>query len=62
MSQMLFGQPKDEKLVMAEGDEVNFLTISPIKYILGFSSPIRTDKNEFDGVINPLKPINIDGI
>ena len=62
MSQMLFGQPRNEKLVMVEGDEVNFLTISPIKYILGFSSPIRTDKNEFKGVIIPLEPINIDGI
>ena len=62
MSQMLFGQPKDEKLVMVEGEEVNFLTISPIKYMLGISSPIRTDKSEFKGVINPLEPINIDGI
>ena len=62
MSQMLFGQPKDEKLVMVEGEEVSFLTISPIKYMLGISSPIRTDKSEFKGVINPLEPINIDGI
>ena len=30
--------------------------------MLGISSPIRTDKNEFKGVINPLEPINIDGI
>jgi len=61
-SQMIFGQPDDEKLIINENSETNFLTISAIKYMLGFNSPIRTDKEEFKGVINPLEPINIDGI
>ena len=46
MTQMVFGQPKDEKLKVREDSEVSFLTISPIKYIMGFSNPTRTDKNE----------------
>ena len=62
LSQMIFGQPNDEKLVISEGDEVSFLTIRPLKYIMGFSNPVRTDIEEFKGVINPLEPINIDGI
>jgi parallel beta-helix repeat protein len=62
MTQMVFGQPQDEKLKVKEDSEVSFLTISPIKYIMGFSNPTRTDKNEFKGVINPLEPIVIDGI
>ena len=61
-SQMIFGQPDDEKLIINENSETSFLTISAIKYMLGFNSPIRTDKEEFKGVINPLEPINIDGI
>ena len=62
LSQMIFGQPNDEKLIINESSEVSFLTIRPFKYMLGFSNPIRTDKEEFKGVINPLEPINIDGI
>tara|TARA_B100001093_G_scaffold455185_1_gene465103 strand:- start:3491 stop:4696 length:1206 start_codon:yes stop_codon:yes gene_type:complete len=62
ISQMVFGQPVDEKLKVKEDSEVSFLTISPIKYMMGFSNPTRTDKNEFKGVINPLEPIVIDGI
>ena len=62
ISQMVFGQPEDEKLIMEEENKVSFLTISPIKYMLGFTNPIRTDKKEFKGVINPLEPIVIDGM
>ena len=62
LSQMIFGQPDDEKLIISEDSEVTFLTISALKYMMGFSNPIRTDKEEFKGIINPLEPINIDGI
>ena len=62
LSQMLFGQPADEQLILQEDSEVNFLTISPIKYMLGFSRPIKTKKEEFKGVINSLEPIVIEGI
>ena len=62
ISQMIFGHPDDDKLKVDENNDVSFLTISPIKYMLGFSNPIRTEKKEFKGVINPLEPIVIDGI
>ena len=62
VSQMIFGQPNEDKLKVDETSDVSFLTISPIKYMLGFSNPVRTEKKEFKGVINPLEPIVIDGI
>jgi hypothetical protein len=39
ISEMIFGQPNDEKLVISEDSEVSFLTISPLKYMMGFSNP-----------------------
>jgi len=59
LSQMILGQPNDEKLVLSEENSTTFLTISPIKYMLGFSSPVRTDMKEFEGEIIPLEPISI---
>ena len=59
LSQMILGQPKEERLVLNEEDTTSFLTISPIKYMLGFSSPIRTDIKEFEGKITPLESISI---
>ena len=62
LSQLIFGQPEEEKLIISEDEDVTFITISSIKYMMGFSNPILTDIDEFQGVINPLKPINIEGI
>ena len=59
LSQMILGQPSDEKLILKEENTTSFLTISPIRYMLGFSSPIRTDIKEFEGEITPLEPISI---
>ena len=59
LSQIIFGQPDDEKLVIAEKD-ASFLTIRPIKYMLGFSDPTNTNKEDFKGEISPLKEINIE--
>ncbi len=49
ISQMIFGQPNEDKLKVDENNEVSFLTISPIKYMLGFSNPIRTEKKNLMG-------------
>ena len=59
LPQIIFGQPNDEKLTIVERD-ASFLTIKPIKYMLGFSDPTNTDKNDFRGEISPLKEIKID--
>ena len=59
LSQIIFGQPDDEKLIIAEED-ASFLTIKPIKYMLGLSDPTNTNKDDFKGEISPLKEINIE--
>ena len=62
LTQLIFGQPEEERLIISEDEDVTFLTISAIKYMMGFSNPILTDIDEFQGEINPLMPINIEGI
>ena len=59
VSQIIFGQPDNEKLIIAEED-ASFLTIKPIRYMLGFSDPTNTNKDDFKGEISPLKEINIE--
>ena len=59
LSQIIFGQPDHEKLIIAE-DNASFLTIRPLKYMLGLSNPTNTNKEDFRGEIAPLKEINIE--
>ena len=60
LSQIVLGQPKDEQLIIDEEISTSFLTISPIKYMLGFSEPIKTSKQEFNGTISPLNSVVIE--
>ena len=60
LSQIILGQPKDEQLIIDEEISTSFLTISPIKYMLGFSEPIKTSKQEFNGTISPLNSVVIE--
>ena len=59
LSQIILGQPDDEKLIIEE-ENARFLTIKPIKYMLGFSDPTNTNKEDFRGKISPLKEIKIE--
>ena len=59
-SQILFGQPDNERLILKDNGEATFLSISPIKYMLSFSNPINTNKASYDGVISPLAPVYIE--
>ena len=58
-SQIFFGQPRKDRLVINEKD-ASFLTIKPIKYLLGFPNPTSTNKERFSGEISPLKETNIE--
>ena len=60
LSQIILGQPKDEQLIIDEEISTSFLTISPIRYMLGFSEPIKTSKQEFNGAISPLNSVVIE--
>ena len=60
LSQIILGQPKDEQLIINEENSTSFLTVSPIKYMLGFSEPTKTNKQEFNGEIVPLNSVVIE--
>ncbi len=62
LSQIILGQPKDEQLIIDEETSTSFLTISPIRYMLGFSEPIKTSKQEFNGTISPLNSVVIESL
>ena len=49
-----------EKKLMIKEENARFLTIKPIKYMLGFSDPTNTNKEDFKGKISPLKEIKIE--
>ena len=60
LSQMIFGQPKEEKLVLSDNGEATFLAIKPIKFMLSLSNPITRDQSPYLGEIRALSPVIID--
>ena len=58
-SQIIFGQPNEERLVLANNGDATFLTINPIKYLLPFFDPVETDISEYEGEVRPLAEITI---
>jgi parallel beta-helix repeat protein len=52
-SQLILGQPDNEKLVMSNNGDATFLTLNPIKYMLPFFDPVERDIAEYDGEIRP---------
>ncbi len=58
-SQIIFGQPDDERLILNNNGDATFLTINPIKYLLPFFDPVETDITEYEGEVRPLAEITI---
>ena len=58
-SQIIFGQPNEERLVLVNNGDATFLTINPIKYLLPFFDPVETDISEYEGEVRPLAEITI---
>ena len=56
-SQLILGQPDNEKLVVSNNGDATFLTLNPIKYMLPFFDPVERDIAEYDGEIRPLPPV-----
>ncbi len=58
ISELFFGQPQEEKMIIKEADETNFLDLDVFWYVAFpfFHSPSR-DKNEFEGSITNLPKI-----
>jgi len=58
-SQIIFGQPNEERLVLSNNGDATFLTINPLKYLLPFFDPVETDISEYEGKVRPLAEITI---
>ena len=58
-SQIIFGQPDEERLILSYNGDATFLTIYPIKYLLPFFNPVETDISEYEGEVRPLAEITI---
>ena len=60
LSQMIFGQPEEEKLVLSNNGEASFLSLKPIKYMLSLPNVTTTDTQPYDGEIKPLSAVVMD--
>jgi parallel beta-helix repeat protein len=56
-SQMIFGQPDEERLLITNNGNATFLTLNPIKYILPFFDPVERDIKAYDGKVRPLSEV-----
>ena len=60
LSQIIFGQPQDEKMIITNNGDGSLLAIKPIGFMLPFLEPAILDINEFDGQISPLLKVKFD--
>ena len=60
LSQMIFGQPDEEKLILVNNGDASFLAIKPIKYMLSLPGITSTDIEAYNGPIRPLSPVVMD--
>ena len=60
LSQLVFGQPENEKMIITNNGDATMLAIKPIGYMLPFFEPAILDINEFDGEITPLEKVEFD--
>ena len=60
ISQLIFGQPDHEKMIISNNGDASLLAIKPIGYMVPFLEPAILDINEFDGKISPLAKVEFD--
>jgi len=61
MTQLVFGQPEGERLMLSNNGDATVLAINPIGYMLPyFFKPAILDIREFEGTIRPLAPVMLD--
>ena len=56
-SQMIFGQPEEERLLISNNGDATFLTLNPIKYILPFFDQVERDITAYEGKVRPLPEV-----
>ncbi len=60
LSQIIFGQPKNESIIVRDNDNANFLKIDPIKFLLPFLDAAIRDHKNSDDERQPLGSVLID--
>ena len=60
LTQMIFGQPNEDRLILMDNVDSSFMAIKPIQYMLSIPNPITRDSIDFSGSIKPLDAITID--
>ena len=60
ISQLIFGQPENEKMIISNNGDASLLAIKPIGYMVPFLEPAILDINEFHGEISPLAKVEFD--
>ena len=62
VSQMFFGQNKEDRMIIDEDGSPSIITLDPIKYILPLLDPVKRDINEFSGNIKPLQAVKLNEV
>jgi len=60
LSQLVFGQPDKEKMIISNNGDATILALDPIKYLLPFFDPAILNIKAFEGTIQPLSPVEFD--
>ena len=60
LSQLVFGQPDNEKMIISNNGDATILALDPIKYLLPFFDPAIINIKAFEGTIQPLSPVEFD--
>jgi parallel beta-helix repeat protein len=60
LSQLVFGQPESEKMIISNNGDATILALDPIKYLLPFFDPAILNIKAFEGTIQPLSPVEFD--
>lgn len=59
LKQMIFGQPREEKLVLNNNGDATFLSIQPIQYMLSIFDPVNRSTEDYENEPSPLREIVI---
>ena len=60
LTQMIFGQPDEEKLVLSDNGDASFMALKPIKYILSLPNVTTSDTEPYNRKIKPLSAVVMD--
>ena len=60
LTQMIFGQPDEEKLVLSDIGDASFMALKPIKYMLSLPNVTTSDTGPYNRKIKPLSAVVMD--